>query len=87
MDAEIQSQLRSLHLKNGEIGAEAVCVAAGEASDQPVALGVYTLKWKRYSSSRNVILVHTIHFLFASQSANTYAPGLTTLLPCGHSYL
>jgi len=26
-------------------------------------------------------------FCYASQSANTYAPGLTTLLPCGHSYL
>jgi len=63
VDAEIQSQLQSLHLKSGEIGAEAVCVTASEASDQPVALGVYTLKWKRYSSSRNLILVHAIHFL------------------------
>lgn len=50
VDAEIQSQLQSLHLKSGEIGTEAVCVTASEASDQPVALGVYTLKWKREGS-------------------------------------
>jgi hypothetical protein len=53
VDAEIQSHLQSLHLKSGEIGAEAVCVTVGEASEQPVALGVYTLKWKRYNCSRD----------------------------------
>jgi hypothetical protein len=63
VDAKIQSQLQSLRLKSGEIGAEAVCVTVSEASDQPVALGVYTLKWKRYSGGRNCILILTILFL------------------------
>jgi hypothetical protein len=63
VDAEIQSQLQSLRLKSGEIGAEAVCVTVGEARDQPVALGFYTLKWKRYNCNRNLIFLHAILFL------------------------
>jgi len=47
VDAKLESQLKSLHLKNGETGAEAFCVTVGEPSDQSVALGVYTLKWRR----------------------------------------
>jgi hypothetical protein len=47
VDAELQSQLQSLCLKSGETGAEAFCVTVSEPSEQPVALGIYTLKWKR----------------------------------------
>ncbi|XP_069669154.1 trafficking protein particle complex subunit 11 [Periplaneta americana] len=50
VDAKLKSQLQSLRLKSGETGAEAFCVTVNEASDQPVALGVYTLKWKREGS-------------------------------------
>ncbi|XP_021915999.1 trafficking protein particle complex subunit 11 isoform X2 [Zootermopsis nevadensis] len=51
VDAKLESQLQSLRLKNGETGAEAFCVSVSEPSDQPVALGIYTLKWKREGSN------------------------------------
>ncbi|PNF36899.1 Trafficking protein particle complex subunit 11 [Cryptotermes secundus] len=65
VDAKLQSQLQSLHLKNGETAAEAFCVTVSEPSDQPVALGVYTLKWKREGSKGLVtsssVTMPTIH--------------------------
>ncbi|PSN35312.1 Trafficking protein particle complex subunit 11 [Blattella germanica] len=46
VDETLQSQLKSLKLKTGETGADAFCVSIDESSEQPIALGVYTLKWR-----------------------------------------
>ncbi|XP_049939900.1 trafficking protein particle complex subunit 11 isoform X1 [Schistocerca serialis cubense] len=54
VDATMKSQLRSVCLKDGEIGAEAYCVCINQAAEQPVALGVYTLQWKRKGSNSQV---------------------------------
>ncbi|KAK7871870.1 hypothetical protein R5R35_006453 [Gryllus longicercus] len=47
VDDEVKSQLKLISLKNGETGTEAYCVTADQANDQPVALGIYTLQWRR----------------------------------------
>ncbi|KAJ9597775.1 hypothetical protein L9F63_011383 [Diploptera punctata] len=51
VDPELVSQLRNLKLKTGETGADVFCVNVRESSEQPIALGVYTLKWHREGSS------------------------------------
>ncbi|XP_067008734.2 trafficking protein particle complex subunit 11 [Anabrus simplex] len=51
VDEKMLSQLKSLRLKNGEVGTEAFCVTVHQPSEQPVALGIYTLQWKRDGSA------------------------------------
>lgn len=51
VDAELRSQLCGLTLKTGETGADVFCVSISEASEQAIALGVYTLKWRREGST------------------------------------
>ncbi|XP_063238337.1 trafficking protein particle complex subunit 11 [Bacillus rossius redtenbacheri] len=47
VDGQLRSQVKGLRLEGGDVGSEAFCVAVERPSEQPVALGVYTLQWHR----------------------------------------
>nr|CAD7408851.1 unnamed protein product [Timema cristinae] len=51
VDSELKSQIVDLRLKSGDTGAEAFCIVVDQPSDQPVALGVYTIQWNREGSN------------------------------------
>ncbi|CAB3373976.1 Hypothetical predicted protein [Cloeon dipterum] len=55
-----QSQLQNEVLNTGEVGTEAYCVLAEKESEQPVSVGMYTIRWRRKNTPKEMVTSSSI---------------------------